>query len=51
MKAKDNMPYHQDFLIKAFSDQLPKHERSKISNQWGNYQKTNQNNQKGTIKR
>jgi len=51
IRKKDNLPYHQDFLVKAFADQIPKYERVKIEDHIINFRKTNQNNQKGTIKR
>lgn len=51
MIRKKEIPYHQDFLIRAFADQIPEYERPKISLHIEKYQKTNQNNKKGLIKR
>ncbi len=51
MIAKKELPYYQDNLVKAFENQFPKYSRTKIFNQWERFTKTNQNNQKGNIKR
>ena len=51
MIMKKKIPYHQDFLTKAFSDTFPKENREKIITHLESFIKTNQNNQKGIIKR
>ena len=41
---KKKIPYHQDVLIKAFDNQMPNYEKTKINTYRSEYQKTNQNN-------
>ena len=51
IRKKETIPYYKLFLLKAFADQEPKSERTKSIGNITSFQRTNQNNQKGSIKR